>query len=213
MKLRKKVIALALAFLTCCVSTAVQAALVYPTAPAGGRQMAQDYLRSILSTEPGFLGGGRLEELTMAQPCQSYHVGLTNLAAGQLLSAVKSRHQWGYLVMHGTNALGQADVLADAKTGKALNAVSLGKNSFAGQTLEALRRAEQLPQVKKTDYEVRRLDCPSLLFVAVWLHGPSDDIIIPLGPTFGRWNAYQPYTERELIQLLKPEAEKKLKTP
>jgi hypothetical protein len=38
---------------------------------------------------------------------------------------------------------------------------------FPNETLEALRMAEQLPQVKKQDYELRRLDIPSILFVAV----------------------------------------------
>jgi hypothetical protein len=73
--------------------------------------------------------------------------------------------------------------------------------------------AEQLPQIKEQDYEVRRLDCASILFVAVWLHGKSDDIIIPLGATFGRWNALQPYSESQMIKLLKPEAKKKLRKP
>jgi len=79
--------------------------------------------------------------------------------------------------------------------------------------LEALRIAEQLPQIKKQDYEVRRLDSPGILFVAVWLHSKSDDMIIPLPPTFGRWNAYQLYSEKQMVKLLKPEAKKKLKEP
>ncbi len=77
--------------------------------------------------------------------------------------------------------------------------------------MEAFRRAEQLPQIKEQDYELRRLDCPSILFVAVWLHGKSDDILIPLPPTGGRWNAYQLYSESQMIELLQPESEKRLK--
>ena len=44
-------------------------------------------------------------------------------------------------------------------------------------------------------------------FVAVWLHGKSDDIIIPLPPNHYGKKAYQPYTEQAIIKLLKPEAE------
>jgi hypothetical protein len=51
---------------------------------------------------------------------------------------------------------------------------------------------------------------PWILFRAVWLHGKSDDIIIPLGATFGRWNAMQPYSESEMLKLLQPDAKKKL---
>lgn len=71
--------------------------------------------------------------------------------------------------------------------------------------------AKQLPQVKRQDYEFRRLDCPAILFVAIWLHGKSDDIIIPLPPSFGRWTAYQAYSESQMAKLLMPEIEKKLK--
>jgi hypothetical protein len=86
-------------------------------------------------------------------------------------------------------------------------------DSFDEKIKEALLKAEQLPQVKKQDYEPRLLDIPGILFVAVWLHRKSDDIIIPLPNTFGRWNAYQPYSESQMIKLLKPEAKKKLKEP
>jgi hypothetical protein len=30
---------------------------------------------------------------------------------------------------------------------------------------------------------------------------------MPLPNTFGRWNAYQPYSEKDMIELLKPAAE------
>jgi hypothetical protein len=89
----------------------------------------------------------------------------------------------------------------------------LSGDAFDSKIPEALQIAEQLPQVKKQDYEPRLLDSAPILFVAVWLHGKSDDIIIPLPPTFGRWNAYQPYSETEMIKLLKSEAKKKLKEP
>ena len=188
------------------------AAIIHPKAPDGGRQMVFDYAGAILRSDPRFLGGFRLEELTFADPCQNYYVGLTNLASGQLLSAAKPRG-WRYLLMHGTNAAGAAGVIADDKTGKALKAIGLYQTDFSKETLEALRIAEQLPQTKEQDYEFRRLETSAVYFVAVWLHGKSDDIIIPLPPTFGRWNAYQPYSERQMIKLLKTEAEKVLKQP
>ena len=118
-----------------------------------------------------------------------------------------------YLFIHGTNAVGAAGLIADEKTGKALKSNGLYQTDCSNETLEALRIAEQLPQIKKQDYEFRRLDSPPLSFVAVWLHGKSDDIIIPLPNTFGRWNAYQPYSESQMIKLLKPEAKKVLKQP
>lgn len=176
------------------------AAIVYPKAPDGGRQIVYKNL------DPKFLGVSRIEELIVGDPHREYFVGLTNLAFGHLLSAAKFGG-WRYLLIHGTNAVGVAEL------GKTLGFNSIQKSFFPNATQEALRVAEELPQIKKSDYELRYLDIPSVLFVAGWLHGNSDDIIIPLPNTFGRWNAYQPYSESQMIKLLKPEAKKVMEQP
>jgi hypothetical protein len=119
----------------------------------------------------------------------------------------------GYLLIHGTNAVGVAFLTADEKTGKSLKCVELAGTGFSNGRLEALLIAEQLPQVKKQDYELRSLDMPWLLFSAVWLHGKSNDIIVPLPDHWKRWNRDQPYSEGEIIKILKPEAQRKLKFP
>jgi hypothetical protein len=185
------------------------AAIVYPKAPEGGRQIVYEHVGEILRSDPRFFGGLRLEDLTIAEPHRWYSVGLTDLASGRLLSAAESR-SWRYMLIHGTNAVGLAQLFADEKTGKALKFIGLYQTDFSD---EALRVAKQLPQIKKQDYELRRLESPGVLFHAVWLHGKSDDIIIPLPNTFGRWNAYQPYSESQMLKLLKPEAKKVLKAP
>ena len=209
----KSKIILCLALVLGSVGGNCDAAIVYPKAPDGGRQIVIENASEILRSDPRFLGGFRIEELTIADPYQDYGVGLANLASGQLLSVAKSGGSWMYLLMHGTNAVGAAGLIADEKTGKALKSNGLYETDFPNETLAALQMAEQLPQVRKQDYELRRLDSPGILFVAVWLHGKSDDIIIPLGATFGRWNALQPYSESQMIKLLKPEAKKRLKNP
>jgi hypothetical protein len=188
------------------------AAIIYPKAPDGGRQMVYESVRELPRSISRYLGGFQIEDLTIADPYRDYYVGPTNLASGQLLSAAKPG-AWRFLLMHGTNAVAAAELIADNKNGKALKFANLDQTDFSNETLKALRKAEQLPQIEKQDYELRRLDCPPILFVAVWLHGKSDDIIIPLPDTFGRWNAYQPYSESEMIKLLKPAAEKRLKAP
>ena len=182
------------------------AAIVYPKAPEGGREIISAQVLPKLENSPGFPGGLRVEDLTVAEPCRDFAVGFTNVTAGQLLSAATPA-AWRYLIIHGTNAVGAAELIADGTTGKTLKYHRLDLADFSNETLEALRMAEQLPQVKKQDYEARRLEITSLHFVAVWLHGESDDIIMPLPNTFGRWNAYQPYSEKDMIELLKPAAE------
>jgi hypothetical protein len=186
-----------------------EAAIVYPKAPAGGRKIVYEHLRA----HPVQLGELQIKDLTIAEPHRWYSVGLTDLASGHLVSAATSR-SWRYILLQGTNAVGVAQVSdADAKAGNALQFSGLWDTCFSKETLEALRIAETLPQVKKQDYELRFLDSPGVLFSAVWLHGKSDDIIVPVPPTFGRWNTYQPYSEAQIIKFLKPEAKKKLKAP
>jgi len=187
------------------------AAIVYPQAPDGGQQVVRDTFKQGLSRSISrYLGGYQIKDLTIANPFRDYAIGLTDLAAGQLLTAARPG-AWRYLLMHGTNAVGAAELLADSTNSTALKFAGLDTTDFSRETQTALGKAEFLPQIQKQDYELRRLDCPSILFVAVWLHGKSDDILIPLPPTRGQWNAWQPYSESEIIKLLQPEAEKRLK--
>ena len=187
------------------------AAVIYPKAPDGGRQVAIENVRQLLRAHPGTLGGLEVADLTIAEPYREYFVGLTNLAAGHLLSAARPG-SWQYLLLHGTSAAGVAVSNADEKTGK-LGFNGLYETAFADRMLEALRGAETLPQIRKQDYELRYLGIPAVNFVAVWLHGKSDDVIIPLPPTFGRLNAYQPYSESEIVKALKRDADQVMKQP
>ncbi len=181
-----------------------QAAIIYPKAPEGGKQIVAKFLDPKL-VKP--LGITNVNDLTIADPYQSYSF---DVASGERLSAAKPGvgGGWQYLLVQGTNAVGVAFVTADEKTGKALKCIELAGSGFSDGTLEALRIAEQLPQVKKQDYELRFLDMPWLVFRAVWLHGKPDEIIIPLPDRWKRWNGNQPYSEDEIIKILKPEAER-----
>ena len=189
------------------------AAIIYSKAPDGGRQIVSESLTQMLAehSNGSVLGerGLKLADVTIGEPFRTYYVGLTNLAAGKMLSAAES-HSWQYLLLHESNAVGAVSL---HETGGKLEFSGLYGTDFSSETLGAMRMAEQLPQIKKQDYELRRLDIPTILFAALWLHGKSDDIIIPLGLTFGRWGANQPYSESQMIKLLKPAAKKKLKEP
>jgi hypothetical protein len=132
------------------------------------------------------------------------------LTKGQLLAGATSGRDgwqmWKYVFMRGTNAVGEAYLKADEKTGKPLKCNSIGSSAFCEEIEMALQEAEKLPQVQKQDYEARLLDNPLVALSAVWLHGQSNDIIIPLPPTYNRMSAYQPYSESQIIKILAPEA-------
>ena len=184
--------------------------IINPKGPDGGRQIVYKEVGEIHQAHHA-LGEVRMEDVTIAEPYRWYCVELTNLASGRLLSAAKSR-SWRYLLTHGINVVGVATVLdADAKTGEAQRFGALYDTCFGKETVKALQAAKELPQPKRQDYEIRFLDVTSVSFCALWLHGKSDDIVIPLPPTYGRMNAYQPYSERQIIQLLKSGTEEAVK--
>ena len=191
------------------------AAILYPKAPEGGRQCVIENVGPLVREHPNdtlALPGLRMENLTIAEPHREYAVAATDVAAGHLLSSATSK-SWRYILLHGTNAVGVATVAdPDPKTGRALSFAGLYETGFSSETLEATRKAKELPQIKKQDYELRFLEVPAIHFVAVWLRGKSDDIIMPLPRTFGRkLNAFQPYSESEIIKVLKPEAKEVMK--
>jgi hypothetical protein len=170
-----------------------------------GRQVVQREVGKLHQVHHA-LGKVRMEEVTIIEPHGHYVVDLADLVSGHLLSPVRF-NSWRYVLLHGTGVVGTAELRADEKNGKVLKFGALYDTAFGKETLEALQAAEKLPQIGKQDYEPRFLDIPAVYFVAVWLHGKSDDILIPLPPTFGRWNAYQPYSERQMMKLLKKHAE------
>jgi len=177
-----------------------RAAIVYPKAPAGGKQIVAKYL------DPDLLNGLRItnhENVTVADPLAEYDAGA--LVSGKFLST-SELVLWRYLLMQGTNAVGAMALNADKKRGEYLQFNSLGKSQFDNSVLEAIRIAEQLPQVKKQDYELRYLWL-HFFVPAIWLHGESNDIIIPLTDYWKRLNTYQPYSEGEIIKILKPTVE------
>jgi hypothetical protein len=208
----KIILCLALVFSVNC-----HAAIVYPKAPEGGRQLVIENAGALVREHPNdtlAVPGLRMADVTIAEPHREYGVGATDLAAGRLLSAASSK-SWRYILLHGTDAVGVATVSeADSKTGKALSFNGLFESGFSSETVEAIRKARELPQIKKQDYELRFLEVPAVNFVAIWLHAKSGDIIMPLPPTLGRkLNAFQPYSESEIIKVLKPEAKKVMKAP
>jgi hypothetical protein len=124
------------------------AAIVYPKAPDGGRQMVYKMASETIHSNPSFFKGLGIEDLTIADPYQSYSVGSTDLASGKLLSAVKCGYGggWQYLLMHGTNAVGLAYLKADEKTGNALKCYELDQAGSSVGRIQALQIAGQLSQ-------------------------------------------------------------------
>lgn len=152
-------------------------------------------------------GDAKMEEITIAAPYKRYSVRSIDLISGHLLSVAKFI-SWQYVLIYGDAIVGMVELHENRETGKGLQFGGLyDPGSTIEKALTRLKEFEGLPQIKRHDHELRILSIKSIYFHAIWFHGGADDIIIPTPPTYGRMNAYQTYTEGQMIKLLKGSAE------
>lgn len=85
---------------------------------------------------------------------------------------------WRYLLFDNDCNVWQAALgpLEDLK----LAFLGVCRSPLAPVAVEALRFAEQLPEVASKDYELRFLDLPAVHFRALWLYLPDGSLVIPL---------------------------------
>lgn len=185
------------------------AGILYPQAPNGGEQAISNALALSFLGQIDHLPPAKDFTIGRPFPVYFYTVDYTNLFSGQLLSATKFAG-WCYLLTYGTNSA-ELQLPYDEKKREwpeigclFYPPVQIG----CDPVLETLQAVEQLPQIKKQDYELRYLDFMDLQFYAFWLHGKSSDIIIPV-PVYGKWQDYRPYSEGETIEILKRSIEEK----
>ena len=187
------------------------AAIIFPEAPEEGWQFASNKISEAIQQFPNVHKGLRVEDLTTTNALKVYVSSPRDIVSGKLLASAKC-NGWQYLYARGTNAVFSVWMGLDPKDGKLIKRAGVSEGDFYQSILIRLQKVGELPQVQKQDYECRYLSSP-FLFQAIWLHGKSDDIVIPLPPTWNEWNAYQPYSESEITKLLKPAAENRLKQP
>jgi hypothetical protein len=183
-----------------------RATIIFPAAPEEGRQIAYEKVGGDIQKFPKVFHGVKLGELSTIHPYPMYAIGTQDIAQGRLLSAAK-HSGWLYLFLHGTDAVCGVPLRIDPKDGKLSTRGGVYTGGLVRGAWDGLRKADELPQVKKQDYEFRYTTCGFISFYAIWLHGKSEDIIFPLPPTYGKMKAYQPYSEQEITKLLRPEAE------
>ncbi len=191
------ILLLALFLNACC-----NAELIYVDAPKKDQEIVYNYVRKILQPDTAFSNNLHRADFKIEAPFREYFVEPGDVAAGRLLSATKSG-AWQFLVFRGTNVIGIAYCMFDPKSGKPRASVEFSTIAYP---MEPVTMAEQLPQIKQQDYEVRLFGAS--IFRGLWLHAKSNDIFIPANDGFGKLQALRPYSEVQLIKILKPEEER-----
>lgn len=177
----------------------LNAGINYPTAPQDGKRVI--LVQSIVARE---FHVSKQIDMEVSEPLQWYSVKTPDVASGRLLSSANTyTSTWIYILSQRSKVVGAATL---SGTESPLKFSGLLDSSFGEKLQKALRFAENLPQLRNQVFEVRYLGAAPLNFFALWLHGKQEDLLLPLPPTFGRFNAYQSYSESQVITVLKPEA-------
>jgi hypothetical protein len=150
------------------------------------------------------------EKLHHSEPHPVYVATLDDLEAGKLLAAAKQTG-WRYLLAQDDEVVAEAELTAGRRVAKGakgakhedLAFAGLTHGPFTGATVDGLHAAERLPQVEKTDYELRLLKVPAVYLVALWLHGADEDILVPIGQPPAGLRKNKPYTEARVMRALR----------
>lgn len=146
-------------------------------------------------------------QLNIAAPHPVYFVGLKDLAEGRLLSSA-SLIGWRYILLEGEQTIGAATVKI-GEDDEQLQFSHISHGPFVQNTVEGIDRAENLPEVQSSEFELRLLDIPSLYVVSLWLHG-NQDRLLPLPPTNRALEPYRSYSAEEMLAALRGPAIERL---
>ncbi len=185
------------------------AGVIFPKQSETYRAIAyQETVSFYHDVNPGFAPKHfQIDKLNVTNGFKWYRVDYHSVLSGKLLPSTDSTSLgWNYLMMCGTNMVGVMELAWDT------NHWSFGGFICSGAALKgqqdpiwvALEKAGRLPQVNDHDYEFRYLTYGGMEFPMIWLHGNSDDILIPISDGYGKWKAYKPYSEKQMVKLLKP---------
>ncbi|WP_426235057.1 hypothetical protein [Pseudomonas sp. TWP3-2] len=181
--------------------------LTYPKAPSNGVQTLRPALQAALQT----LGFGINRQFAAAAPAKislseayrGYSLSLEDLSHGKGLKEAKVG-DWHYMVFADGVTIADAQ-LADVRGH--VEFASLNHGTLAAATVDALKLAEQSPQLHGKSVELRVLFISALHVVAIWLHAAGEDVLIPIEPTPKELAVTQLYSEAALLAQLKPAAD------
>lgn len=110
--------------------------------------------------------------------------------------------------MQGTNLVASISLNVNPTNGEIIKMGGVTMDNDH-QTIRALNCAQELVRTNGKDYEPRNLVADSS-YRMLWLHGKTNDFIIPMEPTYGEMAPYRPYSEAQMMEFLKPYLERRV---
>lgn len=154
-----------------------------PNPPSG----APDHVKSKLRTfadHAAFttkaLRGARADRLDVSTPHQIFALELDDITGGGGLDRAQPVG-WRYLIES------EGQVIASAETMPAPDGTQqvaqFTEGPFVDATDKAVKTIRKLPKLEAAGFELRLLRIPALYLMALWLHSPTEDLLVPLQPS------------------------------
>ena len=126
------------------------------------------------------LRGAHKDRLDLSTPHEVFTMGLDDVASGAGLDRARSVG-WRYLVEEGGQLIASAETtLAPDGTHEVSQ---FNEGPFVAETDKAVKAVRKLPQLEAAGFELRLLRIPALYVMALWLHAPATDLLVPLAPS------------------------------
>jgi hypothetical protein len=129
-----------------------------------------------------------------------YFVGLDDVSQGRLIAPARPT-AWRYVLLDGDEVRAAAQLIV-GDDGEVAGFSHVERGPFVQSTVAAIALAERIEAAQGGDYELRLLSVPSLYLVALWMHGMSGDLLVPLDPAPGSVETEGVYTEEQIFSAL-----------
>lgn len=126
------------------------------------------------------LRGARKDQLDLSTPHQVFTMGLDDVTSGATLDRAQPVG-WRYLIEEGGQLIASAET-APAADGSH-EVAQFTEGPFVAETDKAVKAVRKLPQLEAAGFELRLLRIPALYVMALWLHSPASDLLVPLAPS------------------------------
>lgn len=126
------------------------------------------------------LRGAQKDQLALSTPHQVFTMGRDDVTSGGGLDRARPVG-WRFLIHEGGRVIASAETtpLPDG-THEVSETV---EGPFDAATDNAVTAVRNLPQLQGDNFELRLLRIPAVYIMALWLHSPSTDLLVPLAPS------------------------------
>jgi hypothetical protein len=183
--------------------------LKFATSPPSGKAAVIDGLKGLArSSAWSAAAAAPAAGMQVMEPYPIYSLRLDGIMSKGLDAA--ELVGWRYLIVSGQNVTQAAELVTTQGGVPRLNALTTG---HAGEMEDVFAKAEALPEVAQSDYEIRTLRVPALYVTALWLkalQGNADLFLVVPPCVFPPFDAQNVYQRDDFLTHLKAAATKRL---